>query len=82
MQVRVEQLTERAARRAALLTRQQYNEQFLNRVMSYDIARLAAQDRGLDLCVNIDPPGPPDNVGAAILQMIAELRAHQYTKAL
>lgn len=63
-----------AALKAACLTRNEYKAAGLESIVSYDLARLAAQDRGLDLCVNIDIDPRPSNPGAAFLKMIDDLR--------
>jgi len=72
----MESQTEHVAQRAACLTRQEYIAEGLEEtVMCYDLARLAAQDRGYTLCVNIDIDPKPTNIGAALLKMIDDERA-------
>lgn len=77
---------ERAAQAAASMTRKQYDaSEYPSTVMSYDIARAAARDRGLPLKKNTDRFTTPDNPGAAILKMIDDVRVskgsrRQYTK--
>jgi hypothetical protein len=41
------------------------------------MGRSAARDRGYDCCVNIDVDDRPDNVGAAILRMIDDIRVER-----
>lgn len=66
---------ELAAQAAAKMTRKQYDaSEFPSTVMSYDIARAAARDRGLTMKKNIDVDSTPDNPGTAILKMIDDLR--------
>ena len=50
-----------AALKAACLTRNEYKAEGLESIISYDLARLAAKDRGFDLCVNIDIDPRPTN---------------------
>lgn len=60
---------------AARMTRKQYDAtDFPKEVMSYDIARAGARDAGLKLKRNVDIDTRPDNVGAAILKMIDDVR--------
>jgi hypothetical protein len=68
---------EHAAKRAACLTRPEYDAERLGDVICYDLARQAAQDRGYVLCVNLDIDVVPTNVGAALLKMIDDERALQ-----
>ncbi len=63
-----------AAIRAACLTRAEYVAEGLTNVLSYDLARSAARDRGLDCCVNVDVDFRPDNIGAALLRVFDDLR--------
>lgn len=72
-----EKTIDAAALAASKLTRLGYESQGYHiEVMSYELARLAAQDRGLALCWEGPArPQPPDNVGLALLLMIREMQA-------
>jgi len=63
-----------AALKAACMTRTEYTAAGLESIISYDLARRAAKDRGYDLCVNVDVDPRPSNPGAAFLKMIDDLR--------
>lgn len=69
---------EHAAKRAACLTRQEYEAERLHEtLLCYDIARQSALDRGYTLCQNVDVITAPSNVAAAFLKMYDDERALQ-----
>ena len=68
---------EHAAKRAACLTRTEYDAERLDATVCYDLARQVATDRGYTLCLNIDIDPKPTNVGAALLKLIDDERALQ-----
>lgn len=64
-----------AALAASKMNRRAYEGRGIHLVvMSYDLARRAARDRGLHLCRNVDVDERLTNVGAAILKLIDDLR--------
>lgn len=66
---------DRAANHAARMTRVEYESAGHTSILSYDLARMAATDRGLRLCRNVDIDTTPDNPWAALLKMFDDKRA-------